>query len=476
MKRSCASTHPESKRRALRQIQLETPPTTPEKDSVIDLQKHIAGHGKKLLFSLSVYTKTKALFQRGSRSSSGEYLVGREREAAAFSTFLRDSISARKCASLYVSGPPGTGKTAQVNLTLDTLCLKENTPVHLIYGSRVLVMRVNCMAVSKPEHIFHEIHSHIAGPSGRKKSFDDVYAALRDGANGTDTLVVVLDEMDCLITKDQQVLFQLFHCASHMKTSVLTTKLVLVGISNALDLTDKFLPRLRSNGFDPEAIQFMPYTGDQIRNVITSKLQSLVEDDKENSPMLPLMHPAAIMLCCKKCAAVTGDLRKAFDICTKSLDVVEKEALKSESQDWSVHTAPKVMISHVAMVCASTFGDNSLAKVQNLNVLQKTALCSLFKAEYEKEKSFTVNELYDYYCKNTLCEVESLLGRLKKGEFLEIVSALESTSTVVLTARLKTCNMHVDVGNKVIRPNVPVGDLKKAVDSVGVLRRILASI
>jgi cell division control protein 6 len=53
--------------------------------------------------------------------------------------------------------------------------------------------------------------------------------------------VVVLDEIDSLITRDQEVLYKIFEWAS-----VPCSHLVLIGIANALDLTDRILPRLRA--------------------------------------------------------------------------------------------------------------------------------------------------------------------------------------------------------------------------------------
>lgn len=481
-KRLNSSSLPAPKRMALRTVsnQLATPPTTPDKKSVVDLSSEIeSSRGvKRLVFEDSVYTKAKALFQRGFRSTDSDHLVGREEEAECFSNFLESSISQKRCNSLYISGPPGTGKSAQVNLMLDHLCGFETRDVHHIHGKRVRVMRVNCMTVSKPENIFHEIYSFVTGQTySRKKTFDDLYEYLVQKDTNTDALVVVLDEMDYLITKDQQVLFQLFHCASSLKSSVLSTKLILVGISNALDLTDKFLPRLRSNGFNPEALQFMPYTGEQIKRIVISKLKSLVESDKENTSMqIPIMHPTAIQLCCKKCAAVTGDLRKAFDICYKSIEHVEQQARKLDNfAELSFDQAPKVLISHVAAVCSATFGDNSLAKIKNLNLLQKAVLCCLFNLERNTNKPLTVNGLYDYYSKHTVQVVDNLLGKLKKGEFLEIVSALESSSGIILANSSKTCTLHVDNGSKTIRPNVSYDDLVKSIDNIGVLRRILSA-
>ena len=54
---------------------------------------------------------------------------------------------------------------------------------------------------------------------------------------------MILDEIDQLITNGQDVLYQLFEWAADKKS-----RLVLVGIANALDLTDRFLPRLKAKG------------------------------------------------------------------------------------------------------------------------------------------------------------------------------------------------------------------------------------
>ncbi|GEQ72071.1 hypothetical protein JCM33374_g5757 [Metschnikowia sp. JCM 33374] len=479
-KRSLEYDIPAPKRRALQSRannQLLSPESSPVKKSAIDISSQIKGHGKKLnLLPESVYSRAKSLFQRGAKNPDQQCLVGRENEASVLNSFLETSLQKKICNSIYISGPPGTGKTAQTNLSLDYLFRKSSEKIQEVHGTKTQVLRVNCMTVSKPEDIFHEIYSSLAGKcTGRKRTFDNLYELLMSKSD-TETLVVVLDEMDYLITKDQQVLFQLFHCASHLKSSVLKTKLIIVGISNALDLTDKFLPRLRSNGFNPEALQFLPYSAEQIKKVVTSKLQSLNEQDKENlGPGTLLMHPGAIQMCCKKCATVTGDLRKAFDICYKSIELVEKQAKQRQDfADLKLQNAPKVLISHVAKVCTSTFGDSSQQKITNLNLLQKAVLCCLFNSERNAKTSsaLTVNELYDYYCKHTLQVVENLLGKIKKGEFLDIISALESSSAITFASSASPFGT-IDCGNKKIHPNVSYADMLKCCEDVGILRKIL---
>jgi cell division control protein 6 len=53
--------------------------------------------------------------------------------------------------------------------------------------------------------------------------------------------IVLLDEVDHLVTREQDVLYRLFEWAS-----VPESRLILIGIANALDLTDRLLPRLRA--------------------------------------------------------------------------------------------------------------------------------------------------------------------------------------------------------------------------------------
>ncbi|RKP32697.1 cell division control protein Cdc6 [Metschnikowia bicuspidata] len=478
-KRSCEAPLAPSKRPVLAplQNQLATPPTTPNKDSVVDLSSQTRPR-----LTESVYSKAKALFQRGTSNGAVECLVGRETEAAQLRAFLETSVAKNACNSLYISGPPGTGKTAQTNMTLDWLA-RQKSGFRLdgkckLAGRLVKIIRLNCMTVSKPENVFHELYNLVTGKvSARKRLFDDFYELLCTETD-TESIVVFLDEMDYLITKDQQVLFQLFHCASHLKTPVLQTKLVVVGISNALDLTDKFLPRLRSNGFKPETLQFLPYTSDQIRRVVTSKLASLAEQNKENAvpaAQVSLMHPAAVQMCCKKCASITGDLRKAFDICYKSIELVEQQARKMPNfAQLTMATAPKVLLSHVARVCSLSFGDTSQQKITALSLLQKVVLCCLFDNERHCSairSPITVNELYEFYSKVSVGASENLLGKLKKGEFLEIISGLDSSSAVILATAKSFSN--VDIGKKLIRPNVPYVEVLKATENQPVLSRIL---
>ena len=50
-----------------------------------------------------------------------ESLVGRESKISSVSSFLDEHISKKKPGSLYISGAPGTGKTAVVSKSIENL-------------------------------------------------------------------------------------------------------------------------------------------------------------------------------------------------------------------------------------------------------------------------------------------------------------------------------------------------------------------
>jgi len=76
-------------------------------------------------------------------------------------------------------------------------------------------------------------------PRARISVADRVQRFLVDPA--TPLCLVLLDEIDYLVSRDQEILYHIFEIAA-----MPSSRLILVGIANALDLTDRLLPRLRA--------------------------------------------------------------------------------------------------------------------------------------------------------------------------------------------------------------------------------------
>ncbi|XDG06858.1 hypothetical protein ABKA04_006473 [Annulohypoxylon sp. FPYF3050] len=454
----------------------------------------------------TVYHHARQLF---SRSADPGQLIGRDDERAQLKGFLQRCSKPNPSGCIYVSGPPGTGKSAMVNEVTQELV--EQGTVKKVY--------INCMSIKSSKDLYGTLLDQICDESDIPE--DDAATAVQKlfmpRKKSTDTYMVVLDEIDHILTLDLESLYQLFEW-SMQKSS----RLVLIGIANALDLTDRFLPRLKSRNLKPELLPFLPYSAAQIKTIITGRLKSLVP---EGSP-LPFIHPAAIELCSRKVSSQTGDLRKAFEICRRAIDLVEMEtkqkheagiqekillatpskkplgenvhlspkksnrgpsAMLAESlKTLTIETAPRVSIAHLNRITAAAFSNGTTQRLKTLNLQQKAALCSLMALEKRNRaaratstpstpsKSQTiapsVKLLYDTYC--LLCTRESVLHPLSSSEFREVIGSLETLSLVSAVdgktgslALLQTPSKRGKRG--VFGPGVGLADEKRVASCVG---------
>ena len=294
--------------------------------------------------------------------------------------------------------------------------------------------------------------------------------------SGHFTYVVTVDEIDHLLNLDSDVLYTLFEWSLHQ-----CSRLVVIGIANALDLTDRFLPRLKARNLKPQLLPFLPYTAAQIASIITAKLRSLIPDDLIGKPeFIPFVHPTAIELCSRKVASQTGDLRKAFDIIRRTIDLVGTETKikrqidatsqslqKSPSKsplaenpnlasitriglmpaeflvDLTPLTAPRATTAHVSRVSTAALSGGIFQRLQTLNLQQKAALCALLSFQKTSRKALTskvpctrklssaaptIKRLHETYCK--LCRSENALDPLTATEFADVISGLETLGLV----------------------------------------------
>lgn len=200
--------------------------------------------------------------------------------------------------------------------------------------------------------------------------------------------VIILDEIDSLITRDQDVLYKIFEWAS-----LPNSRLVLIGISNALDLTDRVLPRLRAKSCEPQLLNFNPYQVSEISSIIKDRLFSLVEDPENpfgpapkpaEGAAPPLVQPLAIEFCARKVASSMGDLRTALDVCRQAIELAEMDQKKKakassilgeqKNGTTSPTAAPVVGVAHVSRVLQVVFGNNNVNKLKQLNLQQKIVL------------------------------------------------------------------------------------------------------
>ena len=409
----------------------------------------------------TVYNCARQLF---TRSANPGRLVGREDERSELQTFLEDGIKSKCGRCMYVSGPPGTGKSALVSEVCQNVQGKEG----------VKVAHINCMSAKSSQDVYYKLAREFNDYDDNPDC--DEMAHLREmllpRGNPSDRVyIATLDEIDHLMALDLEILYTLFQWSLHG-----SSRLILIGIANALDLTDRFLPRLKARNLKPQLLPFLPYTASQISSIITTKLKSLSLPDSTTSiDYLPFLHPAAIQLCSRKAASQSGDLRKAFDIIRRAIDLIETETKQKHQSDLAAKglqitpsktplsensnfsspkrtsltlaaslatltslTAPRATIAHVSRVSAAALSNGISQRLLKLNLQQKAALCALVYHQKISRKAATsifatpsgsfavqsIRELYETYC--SLCKREDALHPLSSTEFVDILGGLET--------------------------------------------------
>ncbi|KAJ1736247.1 AAA ATPase [Coemansia biformis] len=363
------------------------------------------------------------------RSTAAPQIVGRESEQGVIRQFLQDTVEKGRGGSMYISGNPGTGKTA---------CLQALIKQSAADFPSVLV---NCVPLTQPGQVYAAILDALGARAGSAASALAELEALVFGRGGA--FLVILDEVDSLLGSRQEVLYRLFELAARPDSC-----LALVGIANALDLTDRFLPRLQARNCEPLLLNFNPYQVTDIVSILQSRLDSVASGTAAE----PLIQRAALELCARKVAATSGDLRKALDVCRQAMEMAEcesrrKAAAPTDKENGVAAVAaaatPKVTLMHVAKALTSLNGSSAVQKLGALNFQQKLVLCgylSLAGAAApptpSKKQSDTgsvgVAGLYAEY--GALCKRLSMIAPVTRSEFLDLVAMMETQGVVAVDA------------------------------------------
>ncbi|KAM7528936.1 hypothetical protein LguiB_032346 [Lonicera macranthoides] len=234
----------------------------------------------------------------------------RNKETEEITTFIKDSICNDQCLGrcLYIHGVPGTGKTMSV------LAVMRNLRSEADAGSikPYCFVEINGLKLASPENIYTVIYEAL---SGHRVSWKKALHLLNERfSNGTQSgkkednqpCILLIDELDILVTRNQSVLYNILDWPTKPHS-----KLVVIGIANTMDLPEKLLPRISSR-MGMQRLCFAPYNYLQLQEIISTRLKGI--DAFENQ---------AIEYASRKVAAVSGDARRALEICRRAAEIAD---------------------------------------------------------------------------------------------------------------------------------------------------------
>ena len=261
----------------------------------------------------------------------------REAERGKIYDFVEQAINegvACRGRSVYISGVPGTGKTATVREVIRALRKKSRDG----YLPRFNHVELNGLRLQTPAHAYSAIAEELLGERlSPHRACEVLDARFKEGRGGDGRVtILVADEMDLLVTRSQQLLYNLFDWPTHR-----ASRLVILGIANTLDLPERLLPKISSR-LGNNKVVFKPYTAEQLKKIVRARLEDAALSTAPPDVFVgaaklsnvvstgeDAFDAVSIELASRKVAAVSGDARRVLELCRRAAELAETLAGRS---------------------------------------------------------------------------------------------------------------------------------------------------
>lgn len=239
----------------------------------------------------------------------------RENEFDTVHSHLEAAITAGTGACIYISGTPGTGKTATVREVVASL---QSAVAEEILDDFYFV-EINGMKVTDPHQSYSLLWEALKGdrvtPSHALELLEREFST---PSPRRVPCVVLMDELDQLVTRNQGVMYNFFNWPQQRHS-----RLIVLAVANTMDLPERTLSNKISSRLGLTRITFPGYTHTQLMSIIQSRLETVGE---------VVVDPDAVQFASRKVAAVSGDARRALDICRRAVEIAEQDSLASERE------------------------------------------------------------------------------------------------------------------------------------------------
>ncbi|KAI3331884.1 P-loop containing nucleoside triphosphate hydrolase protein [Xylariaceae sp. AK1471] len=241
----------------------------------------------------------------------------RENEFAVVYSHLEAAITDGSGACIYISGTPGTGKTATVREVVSRL----DDAVRADELDDFIFVEINGMKITDPHQSYSLLWEALRGQRvSPSQALDLLEREFNNPSPRRVPCVVLMDELDQLVTKNQSVMYNFFNWPG-----LRHSRLIVLAVANTMDLPERTLSNKISSRLGLTRITFPGYNHEQLMKIIQSRLEGVPGQ---------IVEPDAVQFASRKVAAVSGDARRALDICRRAVELAEADS-KGTSGDLS---------------------------------------------------------------------------------------------------------------------------------------------
>ncbi|CED85291.1 Origin recognition complex, subunit 1, and related proteins [Phaffia rhodozyma] len=377
-----------------------------------------------------------------------ESLPCREEQYAEVQVKIEGVIDGGGGGCIYISGQPGTGKTATVHAVIRELRQKSLDGELLPFE----YVEINGLKIPDPEHAYVVLWNALRGAATgaavkeRARDSDDDNedegsipqrqvsgkAALKGlegyfGGNkrtmigpGRCTYVVLMDELDQMFTNKQDVVYNFFNWPT-----MPGSQLVVIAVANTMDMPEKLAGRVKSR-MGMERINFPPYTRDQLVEIVQSRMiphPDLEIRKKAKELDHQVIEKEALILAAAKTTGVTGDARRMLDVCRRAVEL----AIPVQP---SKQLPKPVRIKQISAVLAEMSKNPTAQFVRNCSLFEKVMLAAVVRCT----RRLGVGEIewgrlkYNHsLILSSLTSLPPSKTRLTSSEYLSILTSLSSS-------------------------------------------------
>ncbi|WNY25618.1 hypothetical protein MsAc7_11700 [Methanolapillus millepedarum] len=381
----------------------------------------------RLLESESIFKNKEVL----RHSYTPDVLVHRDTQTEELATILVSALRGETPSNILIYGKTGTGKTAvtrYVGKELENMSERMNVKCSVIY--------VNCEVIDTQYRLLANLARHFGEDIPMTGwPTDQVFQKFKEALDTQEqVLIVILDEIDKLVKKGDDVLYNL----SRMNANLKRAKVSIIGVSNDLKFTDFLDPRVKSS-LGEEEIIYPPYDADQIRDILYQRAAIAYNDNVLDGSVIPL--------CAALAAQEHGDARRALDLLRVSGEIAERKEER------------KVTESHVRIAQDKIEVDRIVEVVRTLPTQSKLVLFSIVmlnlsvqnQNQLGQPSTITTGEVYNIYRKMCKSIDMDILTQRRVTDLMSELDMLGIINAMVVSkgryGRTKEISLSVPVKN-----------------------------
>ncbi|MDR2944351.1 MAG: ORC1-type DNA replication protein [Methanosarcinales archaeon] len=362
-------------------------------------------------------------------SYTPDVLVHRDEQTEELATILVSALRGETPSNILIYGKTGTGKTAVTRYVGKEL---ENMGEKM--GVKCCVIYVNCEVVDTQYRLLANLARHFGEeiPTTGLPT-DYVFNKFKEALDGQEqVLIVILDEIDKLVKKGDDVLYNLSRINSGLKQA----RVSIIGVSNDLKFTDFLDPRVKSS-LGEEEIIYPPYDADQIRDILYQRAEIAYNENVLDGSVIPM--------CAALAAQEHGDARRALDLLRVSGEIAERREDKLVTELHVRIAQDKIEVDRVVEVIRTLPTQSKLVLFSivtlNTNVLSQNL----------SSQSITTGEVYNIYRK--FCKVVDMdiLTNRRVTDLISELDMLGIINAIVVSkgryGRTKEISLSVSVKN-----------------------------